>query len=453
VRFLCLGGDEHAPVHEKGVQIIGGWIEGGLDLEACHLPNDITIQNSVIDGDLTLMDASCEGIYLTGSRIKALNGDRVMTKGSIHFQNSFQASGEVRLVGAQIGGNLVCNGGRFENAGGNALNFDRAGITGSVFLRDGFHVSGTVRLLGAQIGGNLSCSGGRFQNADGKALLCDNAVVTGGFFFRKVAGFEGVASLPNLSVGVLVDDSASWAMGHEHILDGFRYGMVTGGSPTDAASRIAWLDNQRKDHTTTDFRPQPWKHLIRTLRKMGHSAEADEVAIAFQDRRRRAGKVSGLAAPLHWMFGKIAGYGYKPMRLLGLMASVWIGCGLIYQNAAETGWIAPTNPHLFQDARYAPCRPENGSNWVTCDEKTPPEYTSFNALAYSLDLILPLVELQQDKDWAPIIGKSAGAEGQWTLGSVTRLVMWFEILFGWLSSLLLVAVLTGLTNREGKDEG
>jgi hypothetical protein len=69
-----------------------------------------------------------------------------------------------------------------------------------------------------------------------------------------------------------------------------------------------------------------------------------------------------------------------------------------------------------------------------------------------LDLILPLVDLQQEHDWAPRIPT---AENSWigemkahSLKHVTRIVVWFEILFGWMSSLLLVAVVSGLTKRR-----
>lgn len=65
---------------------------------------------------------------------------------------------------------------------------------------------------------------------------------------------------------------------------------------------------------------------------------------------------------------------------------------------------------------------------------------------YSLDLILPLVDLQQDSDWAPI---AEGPTGHDLLaGAVLRWFMWFEILFGWTASLILVAVLGRLVEKD-----
>lgn len=90
-------------------------------------------------------------------------------------------------------------------------------------------------------------------------------------------------------------------------------------------------------------------------------------------------------------------------------------------------------------------------NWYLC-EKLRPEYTGFSPFAYSLDLILPLVDLQQENDWTPMIPTPDNTSAFWTWipnhEYFIRLVMWFEILFGWMASLLLVAVVSSLTKRR-----
>ena len=136
--------------------------------------------------------------------------------------------------------------------------------------------------------------------------------------------------------------------------------------------------------------------------------------------------------------------------------------------------MAPTNPRVFDKPKYASCRPESGGNWTTCD-KAPFEYTTFNPWIYSLDLMLPFVDLQQDRDWAPMMMQPCAATmsiwvtdicwrsaaearkisdevppakaAYWIAGTFVAVVMWFEILFGWAASLLLAAVLSGLAKR------
>jgi hypothetical protein len=57
------------------------------------------------------------------------------------------------------------------------------------------------------------------------------------------------------------------------------------------------------------------------------------------------------------------------------------------------------------------------------------------------------VDLQQERDWAPIVMKDDGVTTIWG-GAITRWFMWFEILFGWAASLLLVAVLGNLVKKD-----
>ena len=66
---------------------------------------------------------------------------------------------------------------------------------------------------------------------------------------------------------------------------------------------------------------------------------------------------------------------------------------------------------------------------------------------YSLDVILPIVDLQVEKDWGQYVSLNNG-----TLNNFTRWIMWFEILFGLIYSLIysliLVAILSGLAKNE-----
>src|SRR6218665_2537474 len=40
LRFLLLGGDSQAPVHERGVQLVGAYVTGSLDLGGCRIPHN-----------------------------------------------------------------------------------------------------------------------------------------------------------------------------------------------------------------------------------------------------------------------------------------------------------------------------------------------------------------------------------------------------------------------------
>lgn len=422
VRFLALGGDDEVPVHEQGVQLGGAWIEGPLILSGTVTPTNLSLRrshfdstpefegadiqgslnlsgsllpglradNAVIKGDVFLGggfratggvrllgtqiggDLACKGAQLDGKDGDALSADRTVIKGGVFLNDGFTATGQVRLLGVQIGGDLVCNGAKLDGKDGNALSADGAVIKGGVFLKDGFTATGKVRLLGVQMSGNLSCKGAtldgkgrdalstnravikgsvflsdgftadgqvrmsgtqiagnlscmraKLNSKDGNALSAEGIRVDGSFFFRDLKAPAHGVNLASASVGRLVDDEASW--GSRLTLDGFVYGHLAGGAPTDAKARLSWINKQQTRFTGTEsFRPQPWKQLQSVLRNMGHAEDARQVAIAFEDRLRSADLIG--QTPATWPTLMRAAYRY-PAILLHFSFKALMGYG------------------------------------------------------------------------------------------------------------------------------
>lgn len=430
-----------------------------------------------IGGDLNCSDGQFE--VREG---KALCVDGAVVKGSVLLKDGFKATGTVGLLGAQVG-ELACNGGHFEVKKGYALLADRLVVKGHVFLVDGFMATGTVRLLGAQINGNLECNGGQFAVEEGNALVLQSAVVRGGWIFRELERPTSV-NAGHMQLKVLVDEISSWGEGS--VLDGLRYDALGGGAPAQAKVRLAWLCKQPTEHLGETengeaFRPQPWRQLQHVLREMGHVEDARQIGIAFELKLRKADLI-GRTAPETWkpvaygkrtiartvhaLFGWLSGYGYRPMRLVFGMTAAWLICGICYWFLAlpPHDAIGPSDPLVFQNERYAACVPESqtaasatasgarqAGNWYLC-ESLPAEYSTFSPLAYSLDVLLPLVDLGQEKSWGPLVPtpiKVAWKEGLvFSPGHVARLLVWFETIFGWVGSLLLVGIVSGVARRS-----
>jgi hypothetical protein len=76
LRCLALGADAAAPVHEKGIQILGAFIPGDLDLEDAELCRPLWLQQSYFDGSVILRNARMSTLSIGGSRIAGLEGDR-----------------------------------------------------------------------------------------------------------------------------------------------------------------------------------------------------------------------------------------------------------------------------------------------------------------------------------------------------------------------------------------
>lgn len=484
LRFMLLGGDERAPVHEKGVQLQGACVVGTLDMSSVNVPSNILLALCRFHEEVILRDARIEGMLnLQGSYMFALSADRVVCDGSFFLRHGFIANGEVRLRGALINGSFSCNGGEFNGINADALCLDSAEIKGNVNLGKGFIAKAHVILAGVKIDGDLNCNGGSFDGFAGRALTLDGSVIKGAFFFRKLMQPVNKVSLTSACISHFVDDKNSWGM--ELVFDNFIYESFSGGAPTDAATRIAWLDKQSAAHAGLDkkgaeFKPQPWRQLIKVLREMGHAEDARQVSIAFEQRLRaanligqtpkdwnrfRAWSYRKISRTGHRLFGVLTGYGYRPLRLLAWMVGVWLFCAVLYWCAAVQGVFAPSDPLVFQNEKYEVCAPsyvapasavvspiKGAGNWYLC-AALPEEYSGFSPLAYSLDVIFPLVDLQQESSWSPLIptpNKTWYKELFTFEGGKhwTRLLVWFEILFGWVASLLLVAVVSGLTKRR-----
>jgi len=552
IRFLALGGDDTAPVHEKGVQLRGAWIgaaaldegqpaldlegaqlmtglwffncyftstlkfgdmrasslslegsffpgiiadglklNGSLFLRGVHSKGTVRLGIAEINGDLDcsggrfenrgswslfcdrariagnvffvdgfrsigetrLLDVMISGSFTcSGGRFdnedgRSLSCDGITVGGSVFCDKAFYATGEVRLHGGVIRGYLDCDGGIFENKSGIALSCDGAKISGYVFCRNGFHATGTVLFTTASIGGDLDCSVACFANKGGMALVCDGASIGRKLYFRDVSQIEGYVSLAHATVSTLADDINCWP-NESLVLDGFRYERIAASSPLDSKRRIAWLEKQRPELLTgNNFALQPWMHLAKVLREQGHFREAAEVDIAREERLRAAGKFGERWALLSWsrkcgqldeqgnyvsfvssldeqikyflhsLYGWFSGYGHRPLRIIYFAATIWVGFALVYSSEAINGHFVPLNPSLAK--------------------------TGFNPWAYSLDLILPVVQLGEFAKWIHV------SDGSWlTLSGWTGFLIYFEKIFGWIAALTLAAIATGLVKRK-----
>lgn len=441
LRFMILGGDKYAPVHERGVLLQGAYVKGNLDLFGAKIDNAIALYNCFCS-IVNLQDSKTRSITFEGSRVNSIIADRI-------------------------------------------------NIDGSLFLRKMFLANRNVRLTGAVIGGDVDLSGGLFKGVFSKnCITCDGIEVKGDFAVRNGTVFEGGVSLSSGNLYKINDNIESWP---DIInINGLQYSGFYGLCEVNARERIKWLDKQKKEHLSTEFKPQPWEQLIKVLRQMGHYEDAKIVAIEKQKRLYQVGKIKGAHRFFHYWFGKLADYGYRPLKLVKWMAGVWLACGLIYYAAAIYGLFGPSNPLVFHDPRYAACRPSDAvspmsgsgkGNWFTCKD-SPGEYSAFSPFIYSLDVILPVVSLGQEKDWGPITPAASPKTGQYfpfdlvldvveTIskpiwherqkldekdkpdqyafgGLLLRWLIWAETLFGWLATLLLAAVLSGAAK---KDEG
>lgn len=435
----------------------------GLRAEACSIAGDLALNaGCAIRGDLRLAravigrDLDCERLVLRApGRDPALKrrpfvADGVRIGGNLVLGDGFEADGEVRLVGARIAGDLrigkACLGANLcpSGARGAALNLDRVNVAGHALLNRGLSAAGAVRLNGARIEGDLDFSGAEIDRIgdatwdESAALSLVRANVGGTLVLREQRLPLRAATLADAQVGALADDASTW--GERLVLDGLRYRRLAPGAPTDAEFRHAWLAQQVPAHLDDDFRPAPWRRLIRVLRRHGDHESARRLAIAREQHLRAIGRVGrglpgawrALSNAAHAAYGLAAGYGHRPQRLLAMLALTWASCAFVYLGAAERGAMAPRSSFEARPAAAA----------AAAD-------ADFNPFVYSLDLMLPLVDLRQARGWAAVgatgTGREAGVDG-WRI--VAGTLAWIESLLGGVLCLGLVVALSGLSDRD-----
>ncbi|MFI6430282.1 hypothetical protein [Rhodococcus oryzae] len=175
--------DPDIRVDPRGLWINGAQITSGpVDLANVQFNHPFGLTNCRVEGDIDLTGSALKHLALTGSHISSLHLCGTRIDGSLLANEDFTAAGEIRAIGARIGGQAVFVGATLRNPGGTALDLDKATVDTGVFLGEGFSAEGEVRALGAHIGGELALNGAALTNPNGTALNLDGVTIDGGLF-------------------------------------------------------------------------------------------------------------------------------------------------------------------------------------------------------------------------------------------------------------------------------
>ena len=414
-----------------------------------------------LDGALLTRQLNCTNGKFANERGYALDCDDMQCDGDVFLDRGFIATGEVRLIGAQIKNELNCTGGRFENQAGKALNADglttpgnaflntepnaefqaigevrfaRATIgrqlvlsgavlstnantlaldltglvcPGDVLLNKEFQSSGEVRLRGADITRDLDFGSSQLQG-DPLALDAQGARVGGSLRWQLSKKPEGRVDLSSATVNQLDDTLTKWPE-KKFVLAGFTCQTPPAEDTLGVKQVIAWL-GQSESHYS-----EAYQQISAAYRMKGNEDAARDISIARQRDLRRRGKLTKGAKWWNWILDKTSNYGYKLQRplyaLLGLAA-----LGTII--------FAFAHDHGFMMYRTSPAIP------------------AFQPFVYSVQLVVPLVDLQEVQVWMPKTGT--------LVGNLLMVYVWSAIALGWLLSGALVAGIGRLWHQSDR---
>jgi hypothetical protein len=360
--------------------VASGLLAGGL-----HVDGQLRMISARIGGLLSLRHA-----VLSNPGQIALQAERLEVGESIFFQHDFTAEGRVVLQNSTIGGGVDAESANFNAPGMTCLNMIRSNVGRNIGL-SGAKFKGNVRLNGATVAGRVSFVNTEFVPEQNAELSLDNVRVPTVRLRYDVAPYS--LTLRHAHFEVMEDDPQAWP--DKLSLTGCSYSTLDSATETTVAQRLSWL--ARSDD---GYRPQPYEQLIAAYRANGEEQQARRVALEKQRLRRRTlswpGRVLGLALEF------TVGYGYRVW-----LAAVWLLAFLVAGTVTFTIW--PAQP--------------TGTGHIP----------AFQPFVFSLDLLLPIVNLGQADNWQ--------AEG------AVRWFAWGLILAGWGLTTAVAAGITRVLNR------
>jgi hypothetical protein len=375
----------------------GMTVGGGL---WCHLgyavEGEMRLVGARLGGNLTLTDAG-----LTNPGGVALNLDRA-TLGELDATGLTVTGGQVSLVGAEVAGRLILSRAHLnDGVDGTAMNAD--GLSASTLLMNDLRSHGSVVIRTARISGRMSLVGAELNASDaalrlsrteiGADMFCAYMVARGRVKLSGVrvgrqvnlhearlsnpggvaldaralhadqltlrGEVEGAVELHHARIGVLRDDPDHWPS--PLFLDGLTYETLE--PELSARRRLTWLSRDPEGCP-----PQPYEQLAAFYTRIGQPSEARQVLYARERHRRDAKTTVGRI----WsrLQDVTVGYGYRSWRAMLWLALLLVLGSLLYGLAPPAALKAGEAPH-------------------------------FNAVVYTLDLLLPIVDLGQQNAFNP----------------------------------------------------
>ena len=392
------------------IVLTGAHVTGGLRMRDSRLANpgdtallgnrlviddDLLAQRAAVTGELRLGAARVGGLILLDGAIlrnpgETALGGRNLSVGSAVRARGCDATGAIDLRNADIGRDLDLRDATLSNPGGNAL--VAYGVrTGSSLSFQGGTADGLIWISGAQVGAEIFFDKARVVNPADCAIRCRSAqvrVLVLGPDFRA----EGTVDFRDSRFTTVRDDQNSWP--ERMRLSGTSYDVLD--PPLRAAQRVHWL---RRD--VDGYTPQNYETLAAAYRARGDDASARAVLLAKE--RQRRDNLPWYGRLWSWTQEITVGFGYQPLR-----AGIWL-VGFLGLGTLVFGLHHP--PPLPGTAHPA-----------------------FNPLIYTVDLLVPLVDL--------------GLRNSYDPQGPQRWLAYFLIAVGWIFVTTIAAAIVRVLQRQ-----
>ncbi|MFE2289311.1 oxidoreductase [Streptomyces sp. NPDC059443] len=396
--------------------------EGDLHLPRCRVARGIRLTDAQIGTDLLISEAV----------VQRDNKGRAMAADGMSVAQDFQGEllrtyGEVSLRGAKVGVSMNLRGARLSNPyGRRALNAPQLTVERTLYLTSialdattgdfdpsstppygigqtpprgqrtqRFECRGGLRLDDGRFGDAVDFYGARFTLAEDQEVSL-RRIHTPELRFVGERPERGRVVVSGSKVVKLVDMATSWPGPGRVSMEGFDYEILAPRGHFPLTRRLEWVEA-----ATPEYSPEPYERLAAVLRASGEDADAREVLLAKQ-RRRRTTLPPALRA---WGYLQdwLVVYGYRPGRAALWMVVLWAAGALLF-------YLHGAPPPIKAD-----------------------EHPDWNPALFALDLLLPVIDLGQQDQW--------NLKGGWQWGAAALVIL------GWILATTVAAGASRLLRR------
>lgn len=348
---------------------VNGHLRGVTDATGNRFTStgSVRLYNAHVGGSLEI-----DGAHLSSAHSYGLNGEYLRVNGSLLASTDSRGNrftcNSIRLYAAAIGGNLEVDGSELTNPEGETLNGEDLVIGQNMFARTdrtgkSFTSTGTLRMRGATVRSHLDLSDATLV-AVGRPALNLIEVTAGTTWLGLNAASSGDLKLQRATLGAVQLEPQNWPTQCAVDMEGLSYDRIPGLDTEHATVWLAWI----RKHSGDRFHPHAYEQLAQTYRRDGNDRAARIVLRAKEKHRHRTGNI------LVRFWGRLqqfaVGYGYRP----GL-ALFWLGA------------LLSAGTFYFSRHELPPIKPTEAPSW--------------NPFVYTLDLIVPLLDLGHEHAFDP----------------------------------------------------
>ncbi|WP_405494815.1 membrane-associated oxidoreductase [Streptomyces sp. NBC_00096] len=332
-------------------------VDVALRLSCCRISGPVRLAGARIAGGLFLQKA------VIGTPGPAAAGQEAALQfnhadiGTDVIAMDLTVHGQTRVNGATVGGQINLNNARLLAPGAMALHAETLTV-GTDVRAKGLEARGMFNLTGSRIPGQLYLGDARLINPTGIALRASSCSI-GEVWLSGRECVQGTMNLRRSQFDLLHMPPETWP--RRIRIEGLTYRTL---SPHQSAEqRLPALEREE-----SGYLPYAYEQLAAAYRTAGDEAAARTVQLAKLRRHRRTlprhARIWGL------LQDATVGYGFRPLRAAGWLLAL-----------LATGTIAYT--------LHQPRELKTG------------EAPEFNAIFYTMDLMLPIIGFGQEAAFAP----------------------------------------------------